>query len=81
MSDPEKNMVQMEAVHDPKRGGFVVTFSPVRSRWVKYGGKTCRVCKFDGEAIFPGAWYYRSEMHGSICETHAGFMFGVKRNG
>lgn len=72
-------MTQLEMCRNPKGAGFLLTLSPVRSRWIRYGGKYHRVCQFDHEAsIAPGDLYYRSEVHGSLCRAHAKFLFDVE---
>lgn len=77
-----KRMVQVEMVHDAKRGGFVVTFSPVRSRWVKYGGFVGnKRCSFCNEFFETGDFYYQSKENGALCEGHARFLMGVERDG
>jgi hypothetical protein len=76
-----EEMVQLEIHKAANRGGFVVTLSPVRSRWIRYGGtcgnKRCTTC---GGFFETGEFYYSSAVHGPFCEQHAAATFNARRD-
>lgn len=75
-------MVQVEMIHDAKKGGFVLTISPVRSRWIKYGGTIGnKRCSFCNGWFENGEMYYQSKANGSLCVGHAAFLLGATPEG